>query len=178
MKIYNGILKFHAITLVMRFYESVAARICDDITLDRLTMDPFRVGKLLSEKVEDKREVSRRMYDTCLWSNVIAFLADYSVHQVILVYGYYVYYRAKRSRQKQKGDSSAVIDGPMYLSFLMKSTRLAFSRLMGLYAAAFGGAWGSRFYPGWGTLLGSQLGDGMTGTFFDTIFDTIPMLAD
>mmetsp|Transcript_14464 Transcript_14464/g.24571 ORF Transcript_14464/g.24571 Transcript_14464/m.24571 type:complete len:165 (-) Transcript_14464:64-558(-) len=160
----------------MRFYESIAARIFDDITLDKLTMDSFKVGNLVAKRVDDKRELHRRMFDTCFWSNVIAFLADYSVHQVILVYGYYVYYRAKRSRQSETGENSAVFDTAMYLSFLTKSARLIVTRAIGLYSAAIGGAWGTRFYPGWGTMLGCQLGDGMTGTFFDAVFNSYPMI--
>lgn len=171
-KVFIGLAKFHAITMVMRCFEFVAEKMVDEYTLDRLTMDPFETAIRVSKRTHIKAEIRSDMYRTCLWANVIAFMADYSVHQVILSYTYYQYYQSKRKRRKANAnpnddDNSDI--GPLMLSYLTKSTSLAMSRVTGLFAAAIGGAWGSALYPGWGTLMGSQFCDGVVASVFDEL---------
>ena len=184
-KIYDAILKVHAITIVMRVYEAIADRFCDDITIGDLTRDSFKAGIDVSSRIPDKKEVSRQMREICFWSNVIAFLADYTVHQVILIYGYAVYYRAKRNRQRKNRakngtttntDSTAVtahdddaLENTMALSFILKSSKLVASRAFGLFASSFGGAWGTTFWPGWGTTFGISMADSGVASIFDMI---------
>jgi hypothetical protein len=166
-KIMVGLAKFHAITMLMRCYEFIAEKLLDEFTLDRLTIDPFETALRLSKRSRTKGELSREMYTTCLWANIVAFLADYSVHQVILAYTYYQYYQAKRKRKKA-GDTSDDL-APLMLSYLTKSTSLIVSRGFGLFASAVGGAWGTSFYPGWGTIVGSQFCDGVVTSIFDEL---------
>mmetsp|Transcript_3368 Transcript_3368/g.5021 ORF Transcript_3368/g.5021 Transcript_3368/m.5021 type:complete len:317 (-) Transcript_3368:60-1010(-) len=170
-KIVNGIFKFHAITMVMRFLEFVAEKFVDEFTLDRLTIDSFSQAQRLSKRSHDNSHLRKEMYDVCLWSSAIAFCADYSVHQVILSYTYYRYYTNKRGRRKREdADETTEKDlAPLMFSFFTKSTSLFLSRSIGLIASAFGGAYGSAFYPGWGTLFGSQFGDGVVATLFDEL---------
>jgi hypothetical protein len=169
----NGILKFHAITMVMRCYEFLFEKIVDEYTLDRLTMDSFDAAQRVSKRTHNNTEFRSEMYGICLWSSAIAFLADYSVHQVILAYTYYRYYQSKRSRQKvQKVKHEAEDDSdlaPLMLSYITKSTSLLLSRAFSLFASALGGAFGSVMYPGWGTLLGSQFADGVVASIFDEL---------
>lgn len=170
-KIAQGILKFHAITMVMRTLEFAAEKLVDEFTLDRLTMDSFSHAQRFSKKSHDNSQLRKEMYDVCLWSSAIAFFADYSVHQMILSYTYYRYYANKRSRRKlEEADETKEEDlAPLMFSFFTKSTSLFLSRSIGLVASAFGGAYGSTFYPGWGTLFGSQFGDGVVTTLFDEL---------
>eukprot|EP00545_Synedropsis_sp_CCMP1620_P014195 CAMPEP_0119009576 /NCGR_PEP_ID=MMETSP1176-20130426/4465_1 /TAXON_ID=265551 /ORGANISM="Synedropsis recta cf, Strain CCMP1620" /LENGTH=315 /DNA_ID=CAMNT_0006962119 /DNA_START=122 /DNA_END=1069 /DNA_ORIENTATION=- len=175
-KVFVGLAKFHAITMVMRCFEFVAEKMVDEYTLDRLTMDPFDTALRVSKRTHNNAEIRSDMYRTCLWANVIAFMADYSVHQVILSYTYYQYYQSKRKRRKASAANHPNDDdnnnsdlGPLMLSYLTKSTSLAMSRALGLFAAAFGGAWGSSLYPGWGTLMGSQFCDGVVASVFDEL---------
>jgi hypothetical protein len=55
----------------------------------------------------------------------------------------------------------------MMLSFFRKSAQATVTKSIGLVAASFGGAIGSMFYPGWGTLFGTQMGDAAVGAILD-----------
>ncbi len=82
--------KYHAITLVMRLYESLAAQRYDKIMLDKLTMDPFHAAHKVVAKSDEstsQTQIAKEMFHTTSEANLIAFLANYSVHQVILCYG-------------------------------------------------------------------------------------------
>lgn len=165
-KIIVGLGKLHAITMVMRCYEFIAEKWFDEFTLDRLTMDPFEASIRASNRTRTKGELGREMYQTCLWANIVAFMADYSVHQIILAFTYYRYYQ---SRKKRKSVESNDVIGPLMLSYMTKSTSLLFSRFVGLFASALGGGWGSMVYPGWGTLVGAQLCDAVVASVFDEL---------
>ena len=170
-----GVLKFQATTLVMRFYEYVASKHVDTATLDRLTKDPFKAALRTAKVTGDTKGIIPPMYQTCLWSNAIAFMADYTVHQIILMFTYILYCREKRRRrlelreevEKEDSDEEESTIGPMAMSFTMKSSMLIVSRSMGLVGAAMGGAVGSYAYPGWGTTIGTQMGDGFISTLLE-----------
>ena len=148
-----------------------------------------------------KMEIAKTMFNTSMWANVIAFLADYSVHQVILCYGYYVYMKERRRRlksqqgqeqvvaggtaatvsgaedttndQQQPEQDQAAIDdaildhGAIFTSFVKKSTRLFVSRGIGLVFCSCGSSVGTVLYPGWGTLLFANMGEGAAGVILE-----------
>lgn len=167
----DAFLKFHAIVLVMRLYEYVASKIVDKITLDALTIDTFKTAKRIDSNENDRSEVGKQMFSVCLSGNLIAFLADYSVHQLILGYGYYSHIRARRKRrqeriEKEGSSQDSERDGEEDEEghpILKQSTSLMLSRSLGLVCTACGGAVGSMLMPGWGTLLGSNMGDSVGG---------------
>merc|ERR1719491_2579102 len=99
------------------------------------------------------------MFSICGHANLIAFLADYSVHQMILGYGYYQYIRERRRRRENRDTEDEEESHPI----VKQSATLVLSRGLGLVFTAAGGAAGSMLYPGWGTLLGSNLGDSLGG---------------
>lgn len=89
--------------------------------MDNLTRDTFQAslrtsqivhnsehspGKVISSydgiETSTSRELVRRMFTTCLWANVIPFLAELTVQQGVLIYGYGVYYMAKQ-KKKERG---------------------------------------------------------------------------
>jgi hypothetical protein len=155
--------KYHAVVLVMRLYEHIASRFVDEETLDKLTIDTFECAKRNS-RAKEGGELAREMLATCWRANMISFLADYSVHQIILAYGYYVYIQEQRRRLKRNGgdsEGSELHRGSLALSFLKKSTLLAVSRGVGLGFSSLGGSIGSIVWPGWGTLAGTNLGDSL-----------------
>lgn len=164
-KCIHGVLKFHAITLVMRFYERLLTGRVDDVTLDRLTRDPFKAAELTCIRTRHSTsKMMSTMFELCFWSNVIAFLADYTVHQIILASTYYLYCREKkrqRIRDREHEEESEGEDGAMAMSFVFKSSKLIVTRGLGLLGAAGGGAVGSYIYPGWGTTIGISFGDGL-----------------
>jgi len=135
----TALLRFHAITLLSRFYETVLFQYILRLsppTLDRLTKDPFQSALRKQERLlqDQRRDPSRfrnpasekhnntnnttsketttatttiddiqshtqlgtRMFQTCLYSNIVAFLADHTVQQCLLAYGYYIYYDQKK----------------------------------------------------------------------------------
>lgn len=167
-KVCHGFLKFHSITLCMRFYEYVASKIVTDETLDKLTTDTFRAARR-----EPNRPFSKHM-ETNLWANTISFLADCTIYQVLLMYGYYLYYEGKKKKRRHQLLLQCNMDtiyeeesGGIALSIILKSTKLSVSRSISLVAASAGGAAGTMILPGWGTLLGTQLGDSLVSTLME-----------
>jgi hypothetical protein len=181
-------MKYHAITLVMRLYEEVASRFVSNVMLDKLTLDTFASAKRRQrESSDNKANFSiKDMTREGWYANFIAFLADYSVHQVILAYGYYVYIRQHQLEKRQKrlaaaanqgkesadnsddsDDDPLLHPGSLVLSFTKKSTLLALSRIIALAMASVGGALGTMLVPGWGTLAGTNFGDGIAASLTD-----------
>jgi len=163
-KVCHGLLKFHSITLCMRFYEYVASKVVSEVTLDKLATDTFRAAKR-----EPNRSFSKHM-ETNLWANSISFLADCSIYQFLLMYGYYMYYEGKKKKRLQlllqysDNNQYEQDSGGIALSIILKSTKLSVSRSIALVAASAGGAAGTMILPGWGTLFGTQLGDSLVSS--------------
>lgn len=151
----------------MRVYEHVASKFVTEETLDTLTIDTFECAKRTA-KTEDRGKLFTAMLTTCWKANVISFLADYSVHQLILAYGYYIYIKEKRRRIKQ-GNTDDLKIGSLTSSFIQKSSLLAFSRGVSLCFSSVGGAIGTTFWPGWGTLAGTNLGDSLSISLIDDV---------
>mmetsp|Transcript_10851 Transcript_10851/g.22957 ORF Transcript_10851/g.22957 Transcript_10851/m.22957 type:complete len:400 (-) Transcript_10851:192-1391(-) len=146
-KIGWALLRFHACTGIMRFYEFVMGRYILKVdvasralvgdggvggtnstgpsdsafeTMDKLTRDPFLSSKRTAQILQNEanilgkvtsstgtettaqRELMRRMFSTCLWANIIPFLAELTVQQGVLMYGYGVYYLEKKRRMRSR----------------------------------------------------------------------------
>ena len=70
--------------------------------------------------------------------------------------------------EKCKEDDAESVDETAYaLSILFRSTHLTVSRFFSWIAASAGGAAGSVIYPGWGAVLGNQIGDSLVGALLD-----------
>lgn len=226
-KIGFGLLRFHACTALMRFYEFVIARyvlrvaerkgdnnnavvlIERNITImDKLTRDPYQASIRTSQILHNSehaprnvissstngtdsstnRELAKRMFTTCIWANIIPFLAELTVQQGVLIYGYGMYYMAKHKRKKCREDAVkgevVVGDGETEmdkcnvedkhdemayaLSLFFRSCHLSVSKAASWIVASAGGAVGSVLLPGWGTVFGIQVGDTIAGAIFDT----------
>jgi hypothetical protein len=234
-KIGFGLLRFHACTALMRFYEFVLARYVLQVTggsgdnsnndnnvlvliernssslsheqaiiiMDKLTRDPYRAsirtsqilhksehspGKVNGTETSTNRELAKRMFTTCIWANIIPFLAELTVQQSVLIYGYGMYYMAKHKRKKRREDAVVgevvVIEGDTgldecnkedkhddtayALSLFFKSCHLSVSKGASWIVASAGGAVGSVLLPGWGTVFGIQVGDTVAGAIFDS----------
>jgi len=166
-KIIVAYLKYHAVILLMRLYEHIASKFVDEEKLDELTLDTFEAAKRRANAGKDG--LAREMVTVCWKANAISFLADYSVHQVIIAYGYYKIIQERR-RKIKNGDGYENTEGndeSLGLSFMKKSTMLALSRGVSLYFASVGGALGTTLWPGWGTLAGTNFGDSLALTFFE-----------
>lgn len=162
--------KYHSIILLMRFYERIASLYVDENTLDDLTLDTFDSAKRHTKEGKTGEDLARSMFDECWRANLIGFMADYSIHQVILVFGYYVYVRGRQQQLKEKGElaeSKDIHGGSLAISLIKKSTLLVISRGIALGFASFGGAIGSLALPGWGTLAGTNLGDSFASSLLD-----------
>lgn len=154
-KIMIAFAKYQAITFVMRVYEHVADNhIVSKEKLDRLTTDPFSCAQRRAERGVTGQGMMRDMFSVCYSANIIYYLADFSVHYVILTYGFYMYIK----RKKELNDET-VPPGPLAFTFLKKTTLLAFTRCVAILASSSLGAVGSMLWPGWGTLCGINAGD-------------------
>ncbi len=227
-KIKFALIRFHACTAIMRFYEFVVARhllrVDGDVAMeafvpasagssggnssgfsheqavaimDKLTRDPFQAslrtsqilrkrehanGKVVSStsgtEVQTSRELAKRMFSTCMWANIIPFLAELTVQQGVLIYGYGAYYMAKHRRRKKResmevggseweGEEDKHDESAYALSLFFRSCHLTVARSASWLVASAGGAAGSVVLPGWGTVFGIQIGDAVAGALFD-----------
>ncbi len=227
-KIGSALIRFHACTALMRFYEFVAARhvlrVDRDVAMgapvpasarssggdssnfsqeravaimDRLTRDPFQAslrtsqilhrqehanGRVISStdgtEIPTSRELAKRMFSTCMWANIIPFLAELSVQQGVLIYGYGAYYMAKHRRRKKResavtggseceGEEDKHDESVYALSLFFRSCHLTVARSASWLVASAGGAVGSVVLPGWGAVFGIQIGDAVAGALFD-----------
>jgi len=160
-KILNSFLKTNAIIFVMRCYEWVAEQLVDEIKLDRLTLDSFYESKRVAQREHTPSQHRRDMTNVGLWSSGIMYLADYSVHQVIIGYVTYTFYQRKRRelREQNSARDDISLEGGVLLSFLKQSSTLLLSRSASWYCSSVGGAYGSVMIPGWGVFIGSSIGD-------------------
>lgn len=51
----------------------------------------------------------------------------------------------------------------------LQSVALGFTRALGLLFASVGGVVGTSFWPGWGSIIGINMGDGLAFTIADEI---------
>lgn len=236
--------KYQATTLLMRLYERIAdqrLKVGDEV-LGKLTKDTFASGRRKVERngrdANGNQLTRSEMITTCLWANVIPFLADATVQWSVLAYGYYAYWKGRQARQRKEeelakleyeidgnedggmevvegeeiaentstdfGTGDAVVVPPsdaddgdagdeicipeegwdseepkpkdadqedevaaVTLLLFMKSCRIVFSRGVGWVAASYGGAYGTTLWPGWGTLLGTSMGDSVVASVLD-----------
>jgi hypothetical protein len=149
--------------------------------MDKLTRDPFQAalrtsqilhnqehanGKVISStngtETTTSREIATRMFSTCIWANIIPFLAELTVQQGVLMYGYGAYYMAKHKRRKKheaieagesKCDELDKHEEAAYaLSLFFRSCHLTVARSASWLVASAGGAAGSVILPGWVSL--------------------------
>ena len=99
-KIKIALIKYHALVLIMRGYEKIISYFADKQLMDKLTKDSFKSAIRKSKRIESgerKAEgYAREMFDTCLYSNAISFLADHTIQQVVLAYGYYIFIKREK----------------------------------------------------------------------------------
>lgn len=138
--------KYHSIILVMRFYEHLASKWVDTVTLDKLTTDTFEAARRSAHQDHKSgSELASTVFSTCWRANLISYLADFSVHEVILLYGYYVYVQEQRRVRRLKPqddedeDERALQAGTLLFSVVKNSTLLAMSRAVGLLFSSLGG---------------------------------------
>lgn len=167
----------------MRFYEWIASKMVDQEMMDKLTIDTFLYAKRKSE-VEGKTgtELAREMYSVSWRANLISFLADYSVHQVIMLYAYYCYAQKRRKKITEDQEDSVMSvasvesnddmpQGHLILFAVRKSTLLGLSRGIALGLSSIGAGIGSMVIPSWGTLIGTNLGDGLATSLTEDLVD-------
>ena len=181
--------------LLARLFEYIASMYVDTQTLDKLTYDTTKASTRALEKGIRGAELRSDMFQICWKANLISFLADYTVQQLILLGIYVAYVQNKRRRLKEKqeaagtdergaddDDSDSESDsnedvwdmiGPLTYSFIRKSTNLAISQGVCLGFASLGGAIGAVIFPtrGIATTVGANLG-GSLGDQVASVFVT------
>ena len=93
-------MKYHAVTALMRLYEYIASQTMSLVQVDKLTLDPFASATRRTKRGEVATPT--QVAQECWHANLIAYLADYSVHQIILGFGYYVYIRDHHQQQQER----------------------------------------------------------------------------
>jgi len=180
-KVVLAILKYQSVTFCMRCMEQFlfamtptqAGRSSKHDTnhrfLDRLTKDAFSSALRKDARTDgnERYTVGRQMVKTSFYSNILPFLADYTVQQIILLGGYYMYYHKRKISGDGNTAAFSVLNGGMFFIIVQRSCELIVSRFACLSMSSLGAGVGTFVWPGWGTTLGGQLGDGLTANFFD-----------
>jgi hypothetical protein len=129
-------------------------------------MDYVSASRTMARKVDVKNEkphVFARMADTTFWANFLITLSDYSVHQILFCYGYYMYYK----RQKNRKGRPPVDEAAIAKECAVTSSHLLASRSCGLVFSAIGAGVGTIVWPGWGTLMLSSMAESAGGIMID-----------
>ncbi|GKY93282.1 hypothetical protein MPSEU_000295700 [Mayamaea pseudoterrestris] len=181
-KLTTAMAKYHCVILLMRLYERIAEKYVDKYTLDSWTLDTFNFAQRAEKSGKKGRELGRTVFKASIKASFISYLADFSVHEVILLYGYYVFIQEQRRRNKKKlqpsSEEEIVAQGlTITLTLVKNSTLLLISRTIGLFMSSLGSAVGSCITPGWGTLLGANLGDGLAMAISDEVITLNPPVA-
>jgi hypothetical protein len=146
--------KYHVAVLLTRLFEYILSLSVDELVLDALTTDTTEYAKRKASVIECSI-LDKEMFGVCWRAKLLPVLADYSVHQLLLLCGYYRYVVARR----MEIDDEELHIGFVVLSFLKQSTCLAFAKCFSLGLSSIGGVVGSYLYPGWGTRVGSNIAD-------------------
>jgi hypothetical protein len=117
-RVKKALMKYHILMICMRTYEKCFEWFVSKKMMDRLTKDSFKSairkqqrvndGEILLDKNGNRVTYAKAMFETCVYSNFIAFLSDYTVQQVIICFGYYQY--IQRKRQQARLDNVATED--------------------------------------------------------------------
>ena len=167
----------------MRTYEFFASRFYPETTLDALTMDFFAASKTLANKTDVSRNKSHSfavMTETTFWANLMYYLADYSVHQILFCYGYYMYYQRQKKKQlgpnsQQSKNATTGLDEfaiQTAQDCAVTSAHLIGSRMCGLVFSAVGAGVGILIKPGWATLMASTMAESAGLTMVDDGYAT------
>jgi hypothetical protein len=197
--------KYHATTLVLRLYEWICSHFVSDRWMDMLTMDTFAASKIVSSKMTITPQqqptdrsgmggnpfyVSSTMTYTAFWANILFTLSDYTIHQGLLCYAYYMYYQRKQQQQQRQRRRQQLEEGrtegrsasgnddddedddnndnrTMMTDLVRRSGQLFTSRGLGLLCCSVGAGIGTVVRPGWGTLMLSSMGEGAASTILD-----------
>jgi len=165
-KAVNGILRFQCVSITMRLYEWFLADvlIVTDKTLDKLTKDIFssvirkheRFGD--RNRTYDKNKMMWNMFRTCLWANSISFLADLTVQLLIHFCRCYLHSKRKERVLEDQSNEHVIEYKSNRWSFWFKFLRISVFRTFFFLTACVGGTIGNSLHPGWGTVLGVQIG--------------------
>uniref|UniRef100_A0A7S2KUB4 Uncharacterized protein n=1 Tax=Leptocylindrus danicus TaxID=163516 RepID=A0A7S2KUB4_9STRA len=155
-------------TIIMRGLEGMVVANCTASTADMYVIDPFAEAKRKFEHADyvhfgkSKSEVAQEMAVVCLRANALGFLADYIVQQSRLIY--LTFWNSDDTTSECSRHRAIEI-------FWMRSTKLILSRCIGLLASCAGACLGTLLLPpgGYGTLLGSNVGDGIAGATMDAL---------
>mmetsp|Transcript_4199 Transcript_4199/g.6214 ORF Transcript_4199/g.6214 Transcript_4199/m.6214 type:complete len:326 (-) Transcript_4199:89-1066(-) len=175
-KCMNALIRFHAATLMMRWYEHKALSLFSIRAVDKLTKDTYTSAKRkYARNNEDRVKTGTQMFSTSLRASAIAVLSDLTVQQAILSFGYGLYYYnyilKLRGKRKSGKDAQACTEnnlgGGILLKFSLMSSSLLVSRAFAWLASGVGACLGTMLLPGWGTIAGAQLFDGFAGSLCD-----------
>ena len=105
-RVKKALIKYHILMICMRTYEKCFEWFVSKKMMDRLTKDSFKSairkqqrvndGQLLVDANGNRVTYAKAMFETCVYSNFIAFLSDYTLQQAIICFGYYQYIQRKR----------------------------------------------------------------------------------
>ncbi len=109
-KLKKGLVKYHVLILVMRAYEGLFGLVLSRKTMDKLTKDPFKYARQKSSSTTSTSSTSgdkdaemsytSDMFQTCFYSNIVSFLADYTIQQTILCYGFYTFIKTSKREKR------------------------------------------------------------------------------
>jgi len=144
----------HQATLwIMSFYKSLASTLFSEVEVLQLCQHPYYRAKSLALKDKSLLSVAADAFVMTAWSSLLFYLASLTVGQVSFSYAQWKEYKWASVRK----DSTA--KGKCLQSWFKSSWETAYQQSLRCWYASLGSALGSMVLPGWGTLIGTGLGE-------------------
>lgn len=145
---------FLSTQLVMQCFHQYLLMICSKETFLHLTQHPPRRAVAIASREPDRIKAGMEVFVVSLWANIVFFAANYTVSQIGTLYHYYVW------RRRVARSGAQTYDQDRFMEDLTTDSWKIFSmNIMCYFYSSVGAGLGTIFSPGFGTLLGTGLGD-------------------
>jgi hypothetical protein len=149
------VMKHQATLYICNFYRVLLSLVVSKETYLKCTQNPHPRALARKETGCDRLELGLQMVGVCLASNLLFFLAQYSICQLRLFVVYY-----QRWLQRLDEELPTILDRRRYdEEFETASVELVWGTTYQYWYSSVGAGLGSMLWPGMGTLLGIGLGD-------------------
>lgn len=137
----------------MHFFRTFLSTSVSEEAFLRINQHPPRRALAISERESDRLMVGMEVVVATLWANALFFAANYTVGQIGALYDFYRRIMIARSRGSEFCDREdvAILANNSWALLTLNVRRLFYSSI--------GAGAVSIMWPGWGTLLGTGIGD-------------------
>ena len=148
------LVKYQATIVLIQVMQYVLSSVVSGETLLKLNQYPPRRAKFIAERESDRILVGTEVFMASLWANLLFYGANWMVGQVACFYNFYF-----RQRLLARRRGSVYCDKEDIVYLANDSWAIFVSNVRRYIYSSMGAGLGSIVLPGWGTLLGTGIGD-------------------